>query len=100
MKYVVLQDGTIHDTETDEQFPNEEVSERLENYVQWCAAGNIPLVETAPPLKQIQETDIDFIRVTEDLVDALVRKGLLSLSDIPQDAQDKLLERKQIRNGK
>lgn len=42
--------------------------------------------------------DADFIRVLEDLIDALLANGSLRLTDLPPDALDKLNRRKSARN--
>ncbi|ANN78358.1 hypothetical protein [Bordetella flabilis] len=41
--------------------------------------------------------DADFVRVLEDLIDALIANGTLRLTDLPPQAQRKLTERKQQR---
>lgn len=41
--------------------------------------------------------DFDFIRVMEDLIDVMLDKGLLRLTDLPAEAQRKLLARKDKR---
>ncbi len=41
--------------------------------------------------------DADLIRVIEDVVDVLIDRGLLRLTDLPADAQRKLLTRKGAR---
>jgi hypothetical protein len=41
--------------------------------------------------------DSDFIRVMEDLIDVLIAKGVLRLTDLPPQAQRKLLARKDMR---
>ncbi len=41
--------------------------------------------------------DLDFIRVLEDLIGALITKGHLSLNDLPAEAQRKLLNRNAMR---
>lgn len=41
--------------------------------------------------------DIAFIRVVEDLIEVLIRKGVLAVSDLPSAAQDKLMERRALR---
>ncbi|MEZ2740633.1 hypothetical protein [Comamonas jiangduensis] len=41
--------------------------------------------------------DDDFIRVLEDLVDALLSNGTLRLTDLPPQALEKLNRRKQVR---
>lgn len=41
--------------------------------------------------------DQDFIRVIEDLLDLLIHKNVIRLTDLPPDAQHKLLSRKGAR---
>lgn len=41
--------------------------------------------------------DAEFIRVMEDLIDVMLAKGLLRLTDLPAQAQSKLLARKDMR---
>jgi hypothetical protein len=41
--------------------------------------------------------DASFIRVMEDLIDVLIEKGVLRLTDLPPEAQRKLLARKDMR---
>jgi hypothetical protein len=41
--------------------------------------------------------DLGFVRVLEDLIDALIANGTLRLTDLPPQAQRKLTERKQHR---
>lgn len=45
----------------------------------------------------LSELDIDFIRVLEDLIDALISNGSLRLTDLPEQAIDKLNKRKSLR---
>lgn len=45
----------------------------------------------------LSELDVDFIRVLEDLIDALIANGTLRLTDLPPEALDKLNKRKSIR---
>lgn len=45
----------------------------------------------------LHQSDADFIRVLEDLIDVLLEKHVLLLTDLPQAAQNKLLNRKKIR---
>lgn len=46
---------------------------------------------------QLSELDADFIRVLEDLIDVLVAKGVIRLTDLPAEALNKLVRRKQAR---
>ncbi|MCI2809909.1 hypothetical protein [Eoetvoesiella caeni] len=45
----------------------------------------------------LSELDVDFIRVLEDLIDALIANGTLRLTDLPPEALNKLHQRKQAR---
>ena len=43
------------------------------------------------------ESDANMARVTEDLIDVLVARGIVMFTDLPPIAQRKLLERRKIR---
>ncbi|MFM2066673.1 MAG: hypothetical protein RLZZ584_1582 [Pseudomonadota bacterium] len=43
--------------------------------------------------------DAEFIRVIEDVVDVLVARNIIRITDLPGDAQHKLFERKSLREG-
>ncbi|NFV81440.1 hypothetical protein [Magnetospirillum aberrantis] len=42
-------------------------------------------------------SDLSFIRVLEDLIEVLIRRGVIALSDLPGPAQDKLMQRRALR---
>lgn len=42
-------------------------------------------------------SDLAFIRVIEDVVEILIRKGVLSISELPPAARDKMMERRALR---
>lgn len=42
--------------------------------------------------------DVDFIRVTEDLIQTLIEKGLLQFTDLPLEARRKLQTRESFRS--
>lgn len=42
--------------------------------------------------------DANFVRVIEDLIDALIKKNVLCHTDLPEAVQKKLLLRKNLRN--
>ncbi len=48
-------------------------------------------------VNQLRDSDQGFIRVLEDVVDLLVESELIRLADLPQDARDKIAQRKQLR---
>ncbi|HLT98178.1 MAG TPA: hypothetical protein VKZ70_00375 [Burkholderiaceae bacterium] len=45
----------------------------------------------------LAQLDIEFIRVLEDLINVLVDKGVINLTDLPPEALDKLSRRKRVR---
>jgi len=47
----------------------------------------------------LNQSDTNFIRVLEDLIDVLLDKHILLLTDLPDAAQQKLLKRKKIRTN-
>jgi len=46
----------------------------------------------------LERSDLEFIRVLEDLIDLLVAKDLLLFSELPQAAQGKLIDRRRLRD--
>jgi hypothetical protein len=42
--------------------------------------------------------DAEFVRVIEDLIDTLIEKNVIRLTDLPEPAQKKLMMRKGLRN--
>lgn len=48
-------------------------------------------------LKQLKQSDLDMIRVLEDLIEVLTSKGVISITDLPPGAQAKLLNRNTAR---
>lgn len=55
------------------------------------------LVENS--LKQLKQSDLDMIRVLEDLIEVLTTKGVISITDLPAGAQAKLLTRSTARKA-
>lgn len=53
----------------------------------------------AGPIKTLlHTTDTGMIRVIDDVVDLLVSKNIIKFTDLPEEAQQKLLNRKQFRS--
>ena len=46
----------------------------------------------------LEASDLDFIRVLEDLIELLIEKQLISFMDFPEAAQKKMLNRRWYRN--
>lgn len=50
-----------------------------------------------PADQRFRESDSSLIRVIEDLVDLLAMKGVIRFTDLPPEAQQKLMARKSMR---
>lgn len=51
----------------------------------------------ASTIQQLQQSDLNMVRVLEDLIEVLMSKGVISITDLPAAAQSKLLNRAQAR---
>ncbi len=47
--------------------------------------------------RTFQDADIAFIRVLEDLIEVLIKNGVIQFSDFPEGAQQKLNQRQSLR---
>jgi hypothetical protein len=47
---------------------------------------------------RFQELDADFVRVLEDLIDVLIARNVIRITDLPAEAQRKLFSRKSFRD--
>jgi hypothetical protein len=60
----------------------------------------LAFVGAPPPAVQRQEferLDADFVRVLEDIIDTLIIKNVINITDLPAEAQAKLMARKTFR---
>ena len=46
---------------------------------------------------EFERLDADFVRVIEDLIDTLIMKNVINITDLPDQAQAKLFARKSFR---
>ena len=53
--------------------------------------------EIEDSLKQLKNSDLEMIRVLDDLIQVLTSKGVIRITDLPPAAQAKFLERTQAR---
>lgn len=53
----------------------------------------------APRQGAMLESDLSLIRALEDLIDVLIRKDVLRLTDLPDSVQAKLLSRRRLRGS-
>lgn len=62
-------------------------------------AAAAPGAEAAPaPREAYAALDADFVRVLEDVVDVLIGRGIIRITDLPGEAQTKLFARKSFRD--
>ena len=54
-------------------------------------------VDTDPWVQLLSLSDMSIIRILEDLIDLLIRKNIIILTDLPEEAQSKIRERKRVR---
>ena len=54
-------------------------------------------VDTDPWVKLLSLSDIGIIRILEDLIDLLIRKNIILFTELPEEAQAKIRERKRVR---
>ena len=54
-------------------------------------------VNTDPWVQLLSLSDIGIIRVLEDLIDLLIRKNIILFTELPEEAQTKIRERKRVR---
>ena len=47
--------------------------------------------------ERFAELDADFVRVIEDVIDTLISKNVINITDLPVEAQTKLFSRKSFR---
>ncbi len=56
------------------------------------------LVEISSESSSLDASDQDLIRVLEDVVDLLIAKGLVLFTELPTDAQQKIMRRQAMRS--
>lgn len=54
-------------------------------------------VDTDPWVQLLSLSDISIIRILEDLIDLLIRKKIILFTELPEEAQKKISERKRVR---
>ncbi|TDO14005.1 tryptophan synthase subunit beta like protein [Halomonas ventosae] len=47
--------------------------------------------------EHFQASDLAFVRVLEDVIELLMDKGVISFTDLPEPARDKVMERQSLR---
>ena len=76
--------------------------ERVEGFAEELPAGSpelAPLLGDERIDASLAGTDQDFVRVLEDVVDLLIDKGVFLFTELPESAQEKILQRQKLRHG-
>jgi len=55
--------------------------------------------DSRDPRAALRASDLEVIRVLEDLIEILIARGVIQFTDLPDAAQDKLLGRKNLRQS-
>jgi hypothetical protein len=62
-----------------------------------AAPGAPAAADASPHEERFAELDADFVRVIEDVIDTLISKNVINITDLPPEAQTKLFGRKSFR---
>jgi hypothetical protein len=52
---------------------------------------------SSPGAAHFQASDLAFVRVLEDVIELLIDKGVISFTELPEPAQEKVMERQSLR---
>jgi hypothetical protein len=52
----------------------------------------------SPEIERFAALDADFVRVIEDVIDTLIMRNVIAITDLPAEAQTKLFSRKGFRD--
>ncbi len=56
------------------------------------------LASVNPVLRDLSSSDLDFVRVVEDVIELLIDKNLIRFTDLPAPAQEKMMKRRKLRS--
>ncbi|MFP4209001.1 MAG: tryptophan synthase subunit beta like protein [Wenzhouxiangella sp.] len=54
-------------------------------------------VQATEEVRQLRSSDVELARVVEDIINLLTDKGVIQFTELPEAAQQKLLQRKSLR---
>ncbi|MBL4827837.1 MAG: hypothetical protein JKY66_09035 [Spongiibacteraceae bacterium] len=76
--------------------------EKLDQCDEWLEEGSQELENFLKLLRgkeHIEKTDLSFVRVLEDVIDLLIAKNTILLTELPSMAQKKIAERQHLRKA-
>ncbi len=84
------------------QSPREGADEELQpDDPEVMAFLSLGVAETELEMRQARErlkiSDLEMVRVFEDVIEIMIDKGLILITDLPEAAQEKLMERHRLR---
>ncbi len=84
------------------QSPREGANEEIQaDDPEVMAFLSLGVAETELEMRQARErlksSDLELVRVFEDLIEILIDKGVILITDLPDAAQEKLMERHRLR---
>ena len=104
MTYTEMPNGYIRRERDGVMFPKRAENIEYQEFLHWLDEGNTPqpyvppAVDPAAQAKaELAESDSDMARIVEDLINVMLTKDLITESDIPQSAQDKMARRAKLR---
>lgn len=105
MTYTEMPNGYIRRERDGVMFPRAAENIEYQEFLHWQAAGG-QIAPYAPPVVDPKEqaradlvaTDKEMARIAEDLIQTLISKDLITESDIPQSAHDKMARRAKLRS--
>ncbi len=50
-----------------------------------------------PSMRDLSASDLDFVRVVEDVIELMIEKNLIRFTDLPAPAQEKMMKRRKLR---
>ena len=101
--YQLLEEGGVLKTDTNQLIPPDPKNRHWRAYLQWVTEGGVPdPVPTPAPLSDaelLNRSDYRMIRAVDWILETLVAKGVITVSEIPQALKDLYLERKAQRGA-
>lgn len=89
-KVTALFDGPREDAQEELPPSHPDVAQFLS-----AAGGTAQMAEN--PRQALAQSDLEMIRVIEDLIELLIEKGTILITDLPEGAQEKLMQRHKLR---